>query len=218
MKFASFAPALLSVLLLLAPTASQANLHRDGVSPDLSREVLREINRVRADPHAYAVYLETLRSMYRADGLLDLRQGGIPIRTHEGVAALNEAIRYMQHAQPLAPLTYSAGLALSARDHALEQGETGQVGHSGRGGSSPFSRMERYGAWCNEAGENIAYGAPSAQQIVMNLIVDDGVPNRGHRTNLLKPTFGVAGVGVGQHPRYGAVCVIDFASDFIAKQ
>lgn len=218
MKFAFVVPALLSAVLLFAQPAARAN-SREAAQPsaDLSRDVLREINRVRADPQAYAAYLETLRPLYRPDGLVEANPGGMLIRTHEGVSALNEAIRFLRRAQPLPPLSYCEGLALSARDHALEQGQTGQTGHAGRGGSSPFTRMGRYGAWANEAAENIAYGAPTASQVVRNLIIDDGVPNRGHRTNLLKPTFGVAGVGVGQHPRFGAVCVIDFATAFVSR-
>jgi uncharacterized protein YkwD len=219
MNLPSFVPvSLLSAILLFAPTGTRANVREPALpAADLSRDVLREINRVRADPHAYAVYLETLRPLYRPDGYFQASPGAMLIRTREGVAALNEAIHFLQRAQPLPPWSYCEGLALSARDHAIEQGQTGQTGHAGRGGSSPFTRMGRYGAWANEAGENIAYGAPTALQVVRNLIVDDGVPNRGHRTNLLKPTFGVAGVGVGQHPRYGAVCVIDFATAFVTR-
>ena len=135
MKFAFFVPALLSAVLLFAQPAARAN-SREAAQPsaDLSRDVLREINRVRADPQAYAAYLETLRPLYRADGLVEANPGGMLIRTHEGVSALNEAIRYLRRAQPLPPLSYCEGLALSARDHALEQGETGQTGHAGRGG------------------------------------------------------------------------------------
>lgn len=217
MKIFSSVSALLATVLLLVPSVGRANYHQGTPSPGLPREVLQEINRMRANPQAYADYLETLRSCYNANNILDMHLGSIPIRTHEGVRALNEAIRCLRHTRPLAPLSFSSGLALSARDHALEQGQTGQMGHYGSGGSSPFSRMERYGVWSTEAGENIAYGAPSARQVVMNLIVDDGVPNRGHRTSLLKPAFGVAGVGVGTHPRYGAVCVIDLAAQFVSR-
>ncbi len=217
MKLPPLVSALFTIAFLLAPAAAHATFYRSAPSSTLPGDVLQEINRLRANPSAYADYLETLRPLYRADKVLDMHLGTIPIRTHEGVAALDEAIRCLRHTRPLPPLSYSSGLALSARDHALEQGRTGGIGHAGRGGSNPFNRMDRYGVWCNEAGEDIAYGAPSARQVVMNLIVDDGIPGRGHRTSLLKPTFGVAGIGVGTHPLYGAVCVIDLASQFVAR-
>ena len=62
-------------------------------------------------------------------------------------------------------------------------------------------------------GENIAYGQySSARGMVINLIIDDGVQNRGHRKNQFDPTFAKAGVSCGSHPRYETMCVIDFSS------
>ena len=217
MKFASFVSAGLSCALLLSPLTGNAALRPGAPSTGISLDVLREVNRLRTNPQAYADMLETRRALYREDGMIELRGGRLRVRTHEGVSALNEAIRCLRHTQPLPPLTFCAGLASSARDHAQDQGRSGRIGHNGRDGSDPFARMERDGAWRTEAGENIAYGSLSAEQVVINRVVDDGVPCRGHRANLLKPAFGVAGVGVGEHPRYGRVCVIDFAGDFVAK-
>ena len=74
--------------------------------------------------------------------------------------------------------------------------------------------MQHYGVWQNMAGENVAYGAPTAEQVVYNLVVDDGERSRGHLRNILQPGFRVAGVAKGTHPLYGTICVIDFASEF----
>jgi hypothetical protein len=49
------------------------------------------------------------------------------------------------------------------------------------------------------------------------LIVDQGVPNRGHRRIIFCPDFTVAGAARGPHARYGAMCVIDFAAGFAEK-
>ena len=63
-------------------------------------------------------------------------------------------------------------------------------------------------------GEDVAYGAHTAEQIVYNLVVDDGVRDRGHRRNIMQTMFSQAGVSVGNHPVYGTMCVIDFAGNF----
>ena len=59
-------------------------------------------------------------------------------------------------------------------------------------------------------GENISYGDDNARNIVIQLLVDDGVPSRGHRKNILNFKFDEVGVSVGKHSGYGSMCVIDF--------
>jgi hypothetical protein len=62
--------------------------------------------------------------------------------------------------------------------------------------------------------ENIAYGRRTAREIVLALIVDDGVRGRGHRKNIFNPTYNVAGAAYGSHARLGSVCSIDLASGY----
>jgi hypothetical protein len=61
---------------------------------------------------------------------------------------------------------------------------------------------------------DIAYGRHTAREIVLALIVDDGVRDRGHRKNIFNPTYNVAGAAYGSHARFGSVCSIDFASGY----
>ena len=64
------------------------------------------------------------------------------------------------------------------------------------------------------AARTLPYGAHTAEQIVYNLVVDDGVRDRGHRRNIMQTMFNQAGVSVGSHPVYGTMCVIDFAGNY----
>ncbi len=63
-------------------------------------------------------------------------------------------------------------------------------------------------------GESIYYGPGSARFVVMELIIDDGVADRGHRKSLFNPAFRAAGVACGPHPRFRSMCAIDFAAKF----
>jgi len=61
------------------------------------------------------------------------------------------------------------------------------------------------------AGENIAYGTTGAKDILLQLIIDDGVASRGHRTNIFKPEFKVLGSSSSVHVTYKHETVINYA-------
>lgn len=180
---------------------------------EIERQIIIEINLVRANPSQYArMFLVPLRSYYH-NGLFQY-PGEIAISTHEGIRALNACIKVLQVAKPLPPLYPKKGLTLAARDHAKDQAKTGATGHTGSDGSTPKTRLNRYGKWGISAGENIGYGYGEVKGIVASLLIDDGMPSRGHRKNLLSNSFQFVGVAVGTHPVYRYLCVMEFAVSY----
>jgi uncharacterized protein YkwD len=199
----------------VSPASSKADLpDRSYLSP-VESGVVAEINLARTDPKVYAKFLREYRALIH-NGVYE-QPGEIGVQLEEGTRAVDEAIGYLERQAALGPLTASKGLSSAAKTQAVDQGRSGATGHSGSDGSSPFDRMNRYGKWQVIAGENIAYGSGDARGIVIQLIVDDGVASRGHRDNIFKPSFKVVGIGVGPHPKYGTVCVQDFAGDYEEK-
>jgi uncharacterized protein YkwD len=175
--------------------------------------VLEELNRARTDPARYAATLEQMLPYY--DGKILRRPGDDgAVKTAEGATAVREAIRVLRGLAPVPPLGYSTGLSRGARDLVRDQGASGRTGHAGRDGSHASERVERYGHWDVALSENIAYGPSTARDVVAGLIVDDNVPDRGHRRNIFDPTVRVAGVACGLHPRYRTMCVIVHAGVF----
>ena len=53
--------------------------------------------------------------------------------------------------------------------------------------------------------------------MIIRLIINDGVPSRGHRENLFLAGFHFVGVACGDHAKYGIFCVIDYAGHYIEK-
>lgn len=51
-------------------------------------------------------------------------------------------------------------------------------------------------------GENIAYGTNTALETLIGLIVDDGVPSRGHRENIFVADWKLMGAFTGYHSYY----------------
>lgn len=178
----------------------------------LEYEVVLETNAARTDPKGYAKHLETLREFYKGKYLMI--PGETTLITVEGVEAVDEAIKFLKKASPLPALKPSKGMSLGARDHVMDQGPTGGIGHGGSDGSSSAERVSRYGNWLKTVGENIGYGEKTARRIVMQLIIDDGVTSRGHRDNIFQEAFTVTGVAFGPHKVYGKMCVITYAGGF----
>jgi uncharacterized protein YkwD len=163
--------------------------------------VLDEINLARTQPRQYAEIVAT-------------RMRELP-GTDE--RCVDETVKFLMRQAPLAPLRSVSGLMASARIHVADQSMTGEIGHRDSDGAGPVQRIDRCGVWSGCAGEDISYGYPDARSVVVTLIVDQGVPGKGHRKNIFSRDFHVAGVASGGHARYGSMCVIDFAGDFVPK-
>jgi uncharacterized protein YkwD len=208
----------LLLILLCTPASGISQAPNAGdvefLSP-LEHAIVSEINKARTAPRDYASILEQSRKYY--NGKVLRLPGEPPLLTHEGVGAVVEAIRFLRATKSFSPLTPSKGMSLGARDHVVDQGSSGTTQHKGGDGSQSWDRVNRYGAWEKTIGENIAYGSDKARSIVMFLIVDDGISNRGHRKNIFDPDFRVIGVACGPHPTYRTVCVITFAGGYKEK-
>lgn len=186
----------------------------------VEKEVILHLNMVRTDPARYADRILQPRIQYY-NGLIyryPVKEGDIAgLSTEEGKAAVYEAISALHRTQPRAPLAPSRGISRAAAGHASFQSVTGELGHMGRNNSTAAGRVEQYGDWHRTIAENINYGPNSAREIVAQLLIDDGVKDRGHRANILNPDFRVVGVAIQTHPEYGYVCVIDFAGGFVEE-
>jgi uncharacterized protein YkwD len=178
------------------------------------RAVIREMNLARQNPALYASFVQELRS--RMSGNVIVLPGHTRIRTKEGTAAVDEAIRFLQNAQPLAPLTLSRGMSRAAADHCADQAD-GAFGHEGKDRSHAGQRIARYGNFSGGWGENISYGKSSARDVVLALIIDDGLPARKHRKNIFNPNYNFAGAAFGRHARFGTMCSMDFAGGYAER-
>jgi uncharacterized protein YkwD len=183
----------------------------------LERDVLDELNRLRADPTKYAASIEKELPYY--DGRIFRRPtDAVSLSTREGAAAAREAVRALRASPALPPLRGSIGMALGARDHVKDQGPRGGMDHKGYDGSMAWDRVNRYGQWRTKISENMSFGPANSRDVVVALIIDDGVANRGHRKNILDPDVRVAGVACGSHKIYRVMCDMVHATSFAERQ
>ncbi len=203
----------LACLLAMSGIACADNT-ADAYLSSVEQEVLDELNLARTNPKRYAEFLAEMRPYFNGNHLE--RPGQITLLTQEGVAAVDEAISFLRSTEPLSALRFSKGLSLAAKAHVNDQ-QNGAMGHTGSDGSQPWDRMNRYGTWQDRVAENISYGGYSTRGVVIQLIVDDGVPGREHRANMFNPEYRFVGVACGTHARLHDMCVMDFAARYAER-
>jgi len=184
----------------------------------IEKDVILETNMVRTNPRKYAeLYLKPMLRYF--NGRSYSVPGQITIATKEGASAVNSCITALNRASAVGILTPESGLSRAARDHVTDQSRTGQTGHNGSNRSTPETRMKQYGAFGRSFafGENIAYGDTTGRDIVCSLLIDDGVPNRGHRINIMNSAFTQTGVAFGTHKQYRTSCTITYANGYTSR-
>ncbi|MEP0868906.1 CAP domain-containing protein [Trichocoleus desertorum AS-A10] len=181
----------------------------------LTADVLAEINRVRTNPTGYADWLESLSQYY--EGNILALPGEDKIRTREGGGALEDAIATLQTMPPMPPMALSAGMSQAAEDHVADTGAQGVVGSVGTDGSSPSDRAKRYGTFKGGFVELLSYGKKTSAAVVLQLVINDGDPNRGLRGELLNPKNRFIGIACGPHASRGAMCVIESSTEYAEK-
>ena len=113
----------------------------------------------------------------------------------------------------LVPETY---LTKAAVAHAQEMGRSGQSGHNSLDGTDAFTRIENHGYQGYAMAENCSYGESTAIGIVMQLLVDEGVSDVGHRKNILDRDHKAVGVAIRSHTYYKSNCVQDFGDKAVS--
>lgn len=199
-----------------APVTKSASTPSLAFMSQLEKEIVDEMNLARTEPQKYAAFVEEYRKYY--DGhRLTIPGRKKTIVTFDGISAVDEAINFLRAAKPLPPFEIAKGMCSAAADHSKDLAGKGINGHRGSDGSTPNARVDRYGDWEAAIGETIVYEVTTPRQIIIALIIDDGVPNRGHRRNIFDPNYKITGLSVSEPLSFGSKCVITYVGGFKEK-
>lgn len=203
---------LLSVFKVLFMFCAFVSMTKAQNFSPLESEILKEINRVRKNPAAYADWIEANRNR--------LPYTPVP----ERMKVIDEAVRQLRATAPMAELTASAPAYQAAKKQLEENLPTGVYTHSGKDGSSVKQRLNRVGKLTGAYAENAVLMNPedplTAERVVLVWIIDDIVPNRGHRQVLLDKNLLLGGIACGKFPsstvyKDYSVCVANFAQQLL---
>lgn len=176
---------------------------------DLATEIFNEQNRIRKDPSCYIEKLERALKFFK--GKVFRHPAEIPVETYEGEEGVKKAINFLKTQESLDPLKYSRELSKAAFDHVYDIGSKGLSSHEGSDGNGISDRIERYIEWDGAIAENLDFCYKFAENVVMNLVIDDGSKEKHQRANLFNNNFKYVGIGCGQHKSFKTCTVINYA-------
>uniref|UniRef100_A0A7S4PVK0 LIM zinc-binding domain-containing protein n=1 Tax=Alexandrium monilatum TaxID=311494 RepID=A0A7S4PVK0_9DINO len=180
-------------------------------------QIAQALTWARTRPREVLEVLRERRKQYKGKDYLPADRPGKCIVTKEGTAAVDDAIAYVQELEPMGGVGSASeiGLQFAAEDHVCDIGRSGVVSHTSADGTTSGDRARRYGNF-SFFGECLWYGAdyPDARQIVLDLIVDDGVDTRGHRKGVFNTKFDAVGCFCGPHATFGVMAAMEFAMEW----
>ena len=176
---------------------------------DLEKELFLCQNKIRKYPTCYIPQLEEWSKKFKENTLHLSNE--FPLRTFDGLKAVEEAITFLKSQKPLPELKYNEELSKAAREHAHDIGTNGLTGHEGSRESSLPERIEKFINWDGACAENLDFGFKNPENIILNLIVDDGSPDRSQRSNLFNANYKYVGIGCSEHRDYHYCSVFVYA-------
>lgn len=168
----------------------------DYLSPEEKR-VVYLTNLARLDGGLFA---KTYLAKYIQDNNLD--------QSNEAITSL---ITELKNTKLDALMIPTPKLSEVAKYHAEDSGKNGYVGHDSTDGTSFAKRLRNHGIK-GAIAENCSYGYDKAEGIMMQLLIDQNVPSRGHRKNILNPSYKFIGVAIHAHTKWSFTCVQDFST------
>ncbi|MEM9024699.1 MAG: CAP domain-containing protein, partial [Bacteroidota bacterium] len=123
------------------------------------KNMIKEINALRAKPSSYVRYIDQFLDVWNA--------------TKKERAVAQELKRELRYMEPVPPLEPSEALYRIAKNHGDRMKRSRKLKHQ---------EVE-------EGAENLVAGNNRVRYAVVDLLIDFGVEDRGHRKNLLNPDF-----------------------------
>ena len=107
------------------------------------------------------------------------------------VAAFVTLVNHHRTSLGLAPLAWRADVAAVAQAHSQDMLDRNYFSHTTPEGATPWDRLAAAGITYASAGENIAYGYPTAETVLAAWLASPG-----HKANIENPNFTHQGIGL----------------------
>ena len=149
--------------------------------------MINEINLMRSNPKGYIQYVNEYAENYRKNSF------GPDTQFEEAVVELKALLNKMD---PVSQLMPHEKLYEVAKAHGLDNQNHNQLEHEGSDKSNSFERVKRSGLKNHidangyfSLNENLVGGETTVRKTVIGLLIDTGIPTRGHRKTLINPNW-----------------------------
>lgn len=147
------------------------------------KEVIRYINLARLYPKKFA-HVEIVKTNSDFENTND--------------QYLKSLVSTLKRMKPVNALYFNESMYQLATCFAEESGASGYTGHNRK------TCKKGYDAEC------CSYGYETGRQIVLQLLIDKGVPSLGHRNICFDKYMESIGTNIHSHSKYNFCCVLDF--------
>lgn len=155
--------------------------------------------------------------MQSLDGDVLKRENKTNIRTNEGAKAVKEAIDYLSKADRAQALKWQDDLARCCKEHVEDTGPKGLMQHESSKGATVKERISQHGKIIHCYGENLSFHCDEPHEVLEQLIIDDGVLERGHRENIFNKEFKYFGCYSGPHKDFDCMSCLQFVGGLVKK-
>ena len=136
----------------------------------------------------------------------------------EGKEIIQDNIFFLKKQKPLGSLTFSEELSLAAQLKLNELIVKIKDGNEIVGNASELDdRISKFVEWENKCSESICIGLDCAKDIVISMLLDDGVTNRDNKSNIFEESFNYIGIGVLNESIFGIIVSIIFVGNIRKK-
>ena len=183
----------------------------------IQKDLFIELNNLRKNPKSYIPLIEAEMKLLKKNNILKKTDSNLQIQTIEGKEAYIDTIKFLEQQQPVQPLKEESRLSSAAMDLVKDIGSRGVVSHQDKYGQFVSERIEKYCEWDYSASEVIEVSSKNPQDILISLLVDDGLKNRPDRNTLFNQNYKFVGIGCGAHTEYEIVTVMVFVGSIRQK-
>ena len=177
-----------------------------------SYDFVQELNILRTNPKSYIPNIQEEKK-YLQGNILKLPGQDPGFKTVEGISAYNECINFLENANSISPIQMNKSLLNIANEYlrAIQNVKLNSIKTI-----DIHKFVKKYGNFEGDFNKSLEFGGINAINVLNNLVIGDGDPNRGHRNTIFNPSFNLIGVASGNHPEFGTLTVIVLCTNFVS--